>query len=176
MIEKENCFYLGKIIKTHGVKGEVVAKLDCDNANDYSELDSVFIEFRNKLVPFFISNIKVRNIETAIIYFEDIETESKASEMLLNRDLFLPLDCLPELDGSEFYIHEVEGFTIIDKTFGEVGIIEEVIEYKSNSVFRIMKDSKEILIPVADELVVETRRDEKTIMVDLPDGLLDIYL
>jgi 16S rRNA processing protein RimM len=48
---KEDCFELGKITKTHGVKGEVILWLDVDFPEDYEEMDSVFLEVRGELVP-----------------------------------------------------------------------------------------------------------------------------
>lgn len=65
------CYQLGYVIKKHGVKGEVSVLLDVDFPEEYSELESVFVEINQKLVPFFIEAIQIRD-DKAVIKFEHI--------------------------------------------------------------------------------------------------------
>jgi len=174
-LKKEACFYLGKIVKKYSFKGEVLAKLDTDEPDLYENLDAIFIDLRGNLVPFFIESSQLHKSNLLRLKFEDVETEADA-EALLKSDLYLPLDLLPKLDGNKFYFHEVIGFTIKDQNFGDVGIIKAINDSTAQALFEIDRNGVEILIPMNDEFIVKIDRDNKTIEVNVPEGLIDLYL
>jgi 16S rRNA processing protein RimM len=174
-MKKDECFYLGKIVKKYSFKGELLAKLDTDEPHLYQELDAVFIDFRGSLIPYFIEQSQLHKSNLLRLKFEDVETEEDA-DALLKAELYLPLSALPKLEGDKFYFHEVIGFSIIDKNFGPVGTIVSVNDTTAQALFVIDRDGKEILIPMNDELIIEVNRDKKSILVETPEGLIDLYL
>lgn len=174
-MQKKDCFYLGKIVKKYSFKGEVLAKLDTDQPEIYEHLDAIFLELRNNLVPFFIEQSQLHKSELLRIKFEDVDSEADA-DAIMKSHLYLPLDLLPKLEGNKFYFHEVIGFNIKDKNFGEVGIIKAINDSTAQSLFEIDRNGVEILIPMNDEFIIEVDRDNKTILVDTPEGLIDLYL
>ena len=95
---------------------------------------------------------------------------------LAGRDLYLPLDLLPRLDGNKFYFHEVIGFRVVDSVYGDIGILREVIEYPAQPIFQIEKNGVEVLIPVVDEVIDKVDRELKTLFVTAPNGLIELYL
>ncbi|MEM1001566.1 MAG: ribosome maturation factor RimM, partial [Bacteroidota bacterium] len=172
---KEECFYLGKIVKKYSFKGELLAKLDTDEPDLYENLDAIFIDVRGRLVPYFIENSQLHKSDLLRLKFEDVETEDDA-DALLKSDLYLPLAALPKLEGNKFYFHEVIGFTIHDKNFGKVGTIKSINDSTAQSLFILDRDGKEILIPMNDQFILEVNRKDKTITVETPEGLIDLYL
>ena len=80
MLKKEDCYWLGTIIKTHGIKGELVLKLNNLLAEDLIEMESVFLEVEGLLVPFFIEDIYAVTSQTCIVQFEWLDTENKSTE------------------------------------------------------------------------------------------------
>ncbi len=172
---KEDCFYLGKIVKKYSFKGEILVKLDTDEPDIYENLDAIFLDLKNNLVPFFIESSQLHKSELLRIKFEDVNTEADA-DSIMKSHLYLPLDLLPKLEGDKFYFHEVIGFTIEDKNFGEVGILKGINDSTAQSLFEIDKEGIEILIPMNDEFIVKVDRDNKTIIVETPEGLIDLYL
>lgn len=174
-MQKEDCFYLGKIVKKYSFKGEVLAKLDTDQPDLYENLDAIFIEVRGSLVPFFIESLQLHKSELLRIKFEDVDTEADA-DSILKSDLYLPLELLPKLEGNKFYFHEVIGFKITDEHFGEVGTLTSINDTTAQSLFVIDRDGTQILIPMNDDFIKKVDRKAKTILVDTPEGLIDLYL
>jgi 16S rRNA processing protein RimM len=173
-MKKEECYYLGVIRRLHGLEGEVLIHLDVDDVYDYEELDSVFIQTKTGLIPYFIEYIQIRDAGHIIAKFEDCPYD--LAKILLRKELYLPLSSLPKLEGNKFYYHEVIGFTVIDLHFGVIGPIEKVMDYPLQDVFSIRHDGKEVLVPVSDELIREVRRESREIVVDCPEGLIELYL
>lgn len=172
----EGYFYLGKILKLFASKGALQIYLDVDDPEDYTELESVFVKMNEQLIPFFIDDLELRQKKTAVVTFADVDNVDQAS-MLTGCELYLPLNQLPELTGNRFYYHEVKGFELIDQNHGLVGILDDVLEYPHQDVFRcIHKSGKEILIPVSDEIITGLNRDSKQIFIQAPEGLIELYL
>ncbi|MDO5970125.1 ribosome maturation factor RimM [Flavivirga aquimarina] len=174
-MRKEDCFYLGKIVKKYSFKGEVLAKLDTDQPELYENLDAIFLNLRNNLVPFFIERSQLHKSELLRIKFEDVDEEADA-DAIMKSDLYLPLDLLPKLEGNKFYFHEVIGFAIEDVKHGKVGTIKAINDSTAQSLFEIDRNGVEVLIPMNDEFIVKVDRDNKTILVNTPEGLIDLYL
>jgi 16S rRNA processing protein RimM len=170
----DNCFQLGYIAKTHGVQGEVTFVLDVDNPEEYDKLESVFVEINGKLVPFFITHFQLQK-EKAIVKLEDVNSFESADKLVGNA-LYLPLTQLPELDEDQFYYHDIINYIVIDKAKGTLGTIANVYELPHQDLIAMTYLNKEVLIPVTDEIVTRVDHKMKELYVELPDGLLDIYL
>ncbi|MBV1924058.1 MAG: ribosome maturation factor RimM [Flavobacteriaceae bacterium] len=174
-MQKENCFYLGKVVRKYSFKGELLIKLDTDEPELFTGMESVFVEKNKNLIPFFIERSSLHKSTLLRVKFEDIDSESDA-DSLMNLHLFLPLNMLPELSGNQFYFHEIIGYTIEDKDFGKVGVITGVNDGTAQALFEINRDGKEILIPINDDIIKNVDRDTKTILLDVPAGLIELYL
>jgi 16S rRNA processing protein RimM len=174
-MQKENCFYLGKIVKKYSFKGELLVKLDTDDPQQFIEMESVFVEQHNNLIPFFIEHSSLHKSELLRVKFEEVTSEADANA-LLGASLYLPLEALPKLTGNQFYYHEIIGFKVVDTLFGEVGIITSVNDSTAQSLFEIDRDGKEILIPINDQFILNVDRSKKTIYLDVPEGLIELYL
>ena len=83
---------------------------------------------------------------------------------------------LPKLSGDKFYFHEVIGFTLLDKVHGDIGIVQSINDSASQVLFEAKKGDKELLIPVTDDIITKVNRETKTIEVNCPEGLVDLYL
>ena len=173
-MNKESCYEIGFVSKPHGLNGAVTVTLDVDNPLEYQNLESVFLEISGRLVPFFINHIQVRN-NSAIIEFEEISDREQFQE-IKSAKLFLPLDFLPQLPDDEFYYHEVIDFTVVDKNLGELGIISGFNTSGPQPIMVMEYQEKEILIPATKEIVIKPNKSKRVMEVDLPEGLLDVYL
>ena len=170
---KDECYYLGRITKPFGFKGEMVLFLDVDSQDDYANLELVFVESKSTLVPYFIKSLRFSG-NKAIALFDDLSPDEAAS--LAGHDMYLPLDMLPKLSGNQFYFHEVKGFRVIDDSHGDIGFVESVIEYPAQPLFQIMNGSTEILVPVIDQIITKVDRENRKIYISAPNGLIDLYM
>lgn len=174
-MRKEECFYLGKIVRKYSFKGEVLIKLDTDEPELYKELESVLVDYNNNLIPFFIQQSGLHKSTLLRVRFDDVDTEEKADE-LIGLEVYLPLSFLPELDDDQFYYHEIIGFTAEDVNFGKIGIVKGVNDSAAQALFEIERDGKQILIPVNDDFIKKVDKKNKVLLLDTPVGLIDLYL
>jgi 16S rRNA processing protein RimM len=171
---KEEYYYLGKITKLFGLKGELIFFLDVDDINEYQGLDAVFMDLNGEKVPFMIDKFTLKTHNSAIAKLYDIKNADDALKFI-NKSLFLPIKTLPKLKGNKFYFHEVIGFVAIDKIEGEIGIITDVNDQTAQALLIIQDGNKEILFPIADDLIEKIDRKAKKVFLNSPEGLLDIY-
>lgn len=174
-MNKEDCFYLGKIVKKYSFKGELLIKLDTDQPELYEDLDAMFINVRNTLIPFFIESSQLHKSNLLRVQFEDVINEADA-DALIKSDVFLPLEYLPKLEGDKFYFHEIIGFKMVDINYGDVGVIVSINDSTAQALFEVENNGTEILIPMNDEFIDKVDRKAKTIFVITPEGLIDLYL
>lgn len=174
-MQKKDCFFLGKIARKHSFKGEVVIALDTDEPELYANMDAVFVDMGKSLLPFFIERSLLQKGNQLRVKFEDIDSEADA-ESILKRDTYLPLELLPKLEGNKFYYHEVIDFTMNDATHGDIGKIVGINDTSAQPLFEVKKGEIEILIPMIDDFIKKVDRENKTIFVETPDGLIDMYL
>lgn len=171
----EGYFYLGKIAKLHGYKGEVSLFLDVTNPSDYNQLERVFADVDGVLIPFFIDELKPKNKGFVAVKFQDVNDEN-AAKKLLKKSIYLPENELSELSDTNFYDHEVSGYKVYDKVKGYIGIVDTVIDLVSNPLLRIELDAKEILIPIFDGLITKVERNKRELFIQAPEGLIDLYI
>lgn len=173
---KDDCYQIGHITKTHGVSGELVLFLDVDQPDEYADLETVLLEVKGELIPYFIESIAIVKGSRAIVAFEDIDTIEQA-ERLINCGAYLPLDELePITDETRFYFHEIVGYQIVDANEGELGIVRGVYAMNAQDLIAMDYLGKEVLIPINSDIVRTIDRANQKLNVALPDGLLAIYM
>lgn len=173
-MKKDDCYSLGKVTQPHGVKGEVKVWLDVDEPNYYAALDSVLLDIKGQLVPFFIEEITIRG-KKSIARFEGMEAWED-TQSIIGCDMYLPLSQLPELDEDQYYYHEIIGFDIIDNESKNIyGKVSSVIEGSGQDLITMMVGDKEVLIPISDDIIVGVNKSNEQLFVDLPSGLIELY-
>jgi len=170
----DDFYYLGKILKPFGSKGQVVAFLDVDDPSLYQNLEVVFLDLDPDRVPFMIRSVELTGNHRAIFHFEDVDSVDDATAYS-GRMLYLPLSSLPPLKGNKFYYHEVVGFSVIDRDQGKIGILARVMDLPRQPLLQITYVEKEILIPLIDEVILKVDRKKKELHIRAPEGLIDFY-
>ncbi len=174
-MRKKDCFYLGKIVRKHSFRGEVVIKLDTDEPHLYENMESVFVLHGTNLIPFFIEKSLLQKGNQLRTKFEGVDTEADA-DGIMKSGIYLPVTLLPKLTGDQFYYHEIIGFTLEDVNFGEVGKIIGINEKTAQPLFEVDREGIDIFIPMIDNFIKKIDRENNKVIVETPEGLIDLYL
>ncbi len=172
-MQKQDCFYLGRIVKKHSFKGEVVVKCDEDLPDIFKELESVWLETKNQLVPFFIDHSRMTGPVFFRLKLEGVDTEQDAQN-LVGSAVYIPKTDLPEDFTDDLHKQDLVGYTVIDKTHGTIGQVVFVNDSTPQILLEVSDDHKTSLIPLHDDLLVDFDADHKTMTLDLPEGLLEL--
>ena len=169
MIRAEEVYKIGRLGKAHGVKGEVSFQFD-DDIFDRVDADYLVLDIDGILVPFFMEEYRFRNDTVCLVKFCDIDTQQRAQE-LTGCDVYFPR-VLAE-DAEEMpSLASLVGFEIVDASNGNtVGNIVAIDDSTINLLFELEDGT---LIPAGDELIEDIDAEQRTIRMNIPEGLLDI--
>jgi 16S rRNA processing protein RimM len=170
----EDSFKIGSIIKTKGLKGELQLYVDFENL-DLVDFNAVFFDLAGKLVPYFLESIKYHQNSTAYLFLEDVDTIEKAAK-LVKKDVYLPNKLKPKKKSGDFTLMDLLGFIAIDEDEGELGRIINIQELPQQLIATVHYKDCEVLFPLNEEIIKGIDVVKGIVRVDLPEGLLDIYL
>ena len=171
-MELSDCFKIGYIQKTHGLKGEVTISLEAGAPDDLEAITSLFVEVKGRLIPYFIEDLSLKG-DKAFVKFEDVNTSEEASA-LKGSSLYLPKTARPKSKRGEFYNDEILGFTVHDVEVGTIGNVIRVETEEVNPLLIVLQGEKEVAIPINAPFITSVNKTSKKIEVELPEGLLDI--
>lgn len=173
MIRREDVYKIGQITKTHGLKGEVVFNFT-DDIFDRVDCEYLICDMDEILVPFFMEEYRFRSDSSALVKFEDIDT-ADAALRLRGVDVYMEKKHAVEADDDEMSLNYFVGFDMVDTDGTEIGEIVAIDDNTDNWLFVVERsDGSEVLVPAHEEFVAEFKHDEKIVVVDLPEGLLDL--
>ena len=169
MIKQEEVYRIGRLGKTHGVKGEVSLQFD-DDIFDRVDADYLVLELDGILVPFFIEEYRFRSDTVALIKFEDVDTQQRANE-LTGCDVYFPRARAADDEG-EVSLSLLVGFDLVEANGGTtIGRIAAIDDTTANLLFEL-EDGR--LIPANDDLIRDIDTKRKTIKMEIPEGLLEL--
>lgn len=169
MIREKEVYKIGKLGKTHGVKGEISFLFD-DDVFDRVEADYLVLCVDGILVPFFLEEYRFKSDSTAIVKFEDIDTQERARK-LTGCDVYFPRDLADDDDG-ELSLSFLVGFDLVEAGSGKsIGRIASIDDSTINLLFELEDGT---LIPASDDLITAIDQQARTITMHLPEGLLEL--
>ncbi len=167
-------FKIGKLVAVHGLKGECILKHELGKKTSLKGLQAVFIEEKKgSFLPWFIEAAKIKSESEVYLKLEGVDTREVAAK-LTPKEIWLA-----EADFKKFAAKSspvnLLGYSIIheNKVLGE---ILEVIEQPHQLLCRLEIQSKEVLIPLHESTLQKVEHKKKQVFVELPEGLLDIYI
>jgi 16S rRNA processing protein RimM len=166
-------FKIGKLAASFGLKGEVVLQHSLGKKTSLKGLEAIFIEEKkDSFIPYFITNAKIKSHTEVFLQLEGIDNKEIARK-LTPKEVWLTEDDFTKFAAKSSPI-SLLNFTLISEG-KEIGEIIEVIEQPHQILCSILINGKEALIPVHDDNLINIDKKNKTVEVDLPEGLLEIY-
>ena len=172
MIRQEEVYKIGKLGKTHGIKGEISFLFD-DDVFDRVDADYLVLDMDGILVPFFFDEYRFTSSENALFIFEDMDSEQKAKS-IVGHDVYFPLSLAEQAEEGELSWNYFVGFKVSDVNHGFIGTIADVENSTVNTLFIIENDGNEVLMPAQEEFIKDMNQKERTMLVDLPEGMLNL--
>ncbi len=176
MIKREDLISVGHYNKPHGVVGEISATVNVD-IDLLQHLSCLVSEIDGIFVPFFAEACRPKSRETVLLTIDGIDNEEDAA-MLVNREIFAlkgDIQCFADDDEEDEYpLDYFIGFELQDSDRTRVGVIIDVDEQTDNAIFIVDRDGYECMVPATDELIVEFDIDKRIMVMDLPQGLLNL--
>lgn len=178
MIRQDELECIGRLVKPHGIKGEIAVTIDIDGL-DVDALSCFVVYVEGIAVPFFAQSVRQRGAASVLIKFDGIDDEHSAAE-LCNSDLYalrsdLPDDIATADDIDGLYASDLIGFTAINADGSIIGTVDDIDDSTANVLFIISTPTgKTIYLPVADEFIAAIDSDSRTLTVDAPESILNL--
>ncbi len=176
MITRDELIAIGHYNKPHGVAGEISATLDVE-WDLLRELSCLVSDIDGIYVPFFVNAIRPKSGDTVLLTIDGVGNEKDVAR-LVNRDIYaLKREYRQEsidADADGYPLDFFIGFELRDSDGSRVGEITDVDEQTENAIFIIDRDGTDLMVPATDDLIVEFDVDNKVMVMDLPEGLLDL--
>lgn len=173
MIKEAEVFKIGKLLKPHGIKGEIAFAFDND-IFDKVDCPYLICLIDGIFVPFFVEEYRFKGSETALMKFAGFNSEDKLRR-LYNIDVYFPRKYLESEEvEADYSWNYFIGFSIIDVTTGrKIGIISDIDESTINILFIVSDGEIEYLIPAVEDFITDINNQKKILKMELPEGLLE---
>jgi len=172
--EDADLITVARITKTQGRIGEVAAEILTDFPDRFAELDEVFVRFPDgKQQPFTLTDSWLHKDRVGL-KFDGIDSIT-AAESLIGGSVLISSDELIDLPEDSFFDFELEGCEVVDRSNRRIGLVREVVRTGGTELLSVIDDDgSEKLIPFAESICVEVDADAKRIVIDPPEGLLEL--
>lgn len=164
---------VGKIINTHGLRGEVKVVAWTDYPEVFEDIDYVYIKKKNDYERLDIKGIKYQK-NNIIVRFSQINDINEA-ETYKNKILLAERKALGELPEGVYYIADLIGLDVVTEDGEHIGTIADVINTGSNDIYDVKREGrKNLLLPVIDEVVLRIDVERGKVTVRMMEGLEDL--
>jgi 16S rRNA processing protein RimM len=164
---------LGKIIATHGVKGQLRVFLFSGEFSSIAGLDTIMVKAPNSGMETFEVAAAARHGKKVLLTLKNYDNVNQVLH-LVGRELYVERDQLPELPEGEYYWRDLVGLRVVTDQGETLGTLTEIIATGSNDVYVVQGREREYLIPALEEVVLEVNLDDGVMKVSPPEGLFDL--
>ncbi len=172
-MQNEEFFSVGKFTNTFGTNGQLVLKHSLGKKTNLKGLQVIMVEVRrNDLVPYFIIETKLKSDTEVFITLEDITSKEKAQRLASRPVWFKDSDFKIFVAASSSL--SMLGFMLFDNE-KQLSEIVEIIEQPHQILAKIIYIEKEMLIPIHENFIIKIDNKKKQVILNLPEGLLDIF-
>ena len=164
---------VGKIVNTHGLRGEVKVVPWTDYSEVFEDIDFVYVKKKSEYERLDVKGIKYQK-NNLIVRFSQI-TDINMAEKYKNQVIYAEREILGELPEGVYYIADLIGLDIVTEDGEKIGTVSDVFNTGSNDIYEVKREGKKnLLLPVIDDVVLNIDVDGGKITVRMMDGLEDL--
>lgn len=168
----ENLLEIGKIVNTHGLRGEVKVVPWTDTPEDFETVENVFVKIKSEYKPLTVQGVRYQK-NNLIVKFKEYNDINDV-EIFKNMTLYCDRDELGELPEGVYYIVDLIGLNVVTEDGDHIGVIADVFNTGANDIYDVKREGKKnLLLPVIDEVVKEIDMEKRQVTVNVMEGLDD---
>jgi 16S rRNA processing protein RimM len=169
----EELISIARIARPQGIRGEVIADVLTDYPERFAQRRTVWLG-KTETAARLVELEKARlHQDRVILKFKDCDTRNEA-EALREHRVFIERAALVELPAHEFFHFDLIGCAIVTRSGETIGEVSDVQDFGAAPLLIVKQPERELMIPLADSICVEVDVVHKRIVVELPEGLLDL--
>lgn len=162
---------VGKITRTHGVRGAVKINPYGESLAVQAAGGKVYLRGRAEGRQLTIESLRPQG-NLFIAKFAELASMEDA-EAVKGEEVFLPEECIPPAPEGEYYHYQLVGLAVELKGGDRIGVLRGIIETPGNDVYVVDCGGREVLVPAVEDVVCEVDLEGGRIVVDLPEGLME---
>ena len=168
---------VGRVIRSHGIRGELKVLPESDNPERLLDLPQVFIgEQESATTAFPVAAARFQQTKkglAVLMTLEGISTRDDA-DALRKQVVYALQNDLPPLESGEYFLHEIIGSKVETDSGKEVGELKEIMELPAHDIYIVKRQGlPDVMIPAVPEFIEKVDVDEKLIVIRPIEGLLD---
>lgn len=164
---------LGKVLATHGIKGQLRVVSYSGEPDTIVSLKTVILKGPKGEEETFAVTSAAAHGRKLLLSLQDFVSINQVQH-LVGRELYARRDQLPELEPGEYYWCDLIGLNVVTDRGETLGTLAEIIATGSNDVYVVRDGEREYLIPAVEDVVIEVNLDDRLMTVSPPEGLFDL--
>lgn len=162
------------VVAVHGLAGDLLLQHELGRRSDFKGVEAFLLgNDPARLLPYFPVSVKAKSDSETLVRFEGVDTREKA-KAFLRKSVWIPEAQARSLAAKNAPLQLLD-YHVIDRD-KDLGPVLEVVEMPTQALLRLEIEGKEVLIPLHRDNLLSIDHANKRVVVELPDGLLDVYL
>lgn len=175
-LDEHDLIVVGRIVKAHGIRGEVKVSPETDDPERFLDFESVYVGSEpGKVREYTIKGIRFQPSSkgiTVLASFDEVKTRNDADALVKSRLYVAESDL--ELDSDEYFLHDLIGCVVVVKDKEEIGVVKDVLEMPAHIIYLVSRSGKpDVMIPAVDAFIEEVDLDMRRIVINSIEGLID---
>ncbi len=167
----ESLLEIGKIIGTHGLRGDLKIRLHSGEPDILLATEQIFLHLPSGERLTAKPVRKTVHKGQVLLRLQDFESINLVEHMI-GGQVLLPEDQLPELGDDEFYWTQLKGLQVVDQERGLIGTLQDMFTTAAHDTYVVKGEYGEVLIPAVTQFILEIDLQQQVVNVDLPEGLI----
>ncbi len=172
-MEESRLIPVGKIARTHGVRGLVKILPYGESLALQGAGEKVFLAGSLKETPETLTIVTAKSQgKMLLVQFQDL-TNIDEAKGIVGLEVLLPEDRLPPTQDDEYYHYQLIGLEVVTKQGDRIGVLRGIIETGGNDVYSIDRNGRELLVPAVEGVIADVDLQQNRMVIDPPEGLMD---